>query len=101
MSDLDDPYALTPQHIADFRARGYVKLKHVLSPLTLAHFGDEITRQVLTLNKMNRPMSERTTYQKAFLQVMNIWTKSDVVREFSFSKRLARIAAELMGVTGV
>jgi ectoine hydroxylase-related dioxygenase (phytanoyl-CoA dioxygenase family) len=46
-------------------------------------------------------MEERTTYQKAFLQVMNIWTKCDVVKEFVFSKRLARIAAELMGTAGV
>jgi ectoine hydroxylase-related dioxygenase (phytanoyl-CoA dioxygenase family) len=45
-------------------------------------------------------MEQRTTYQKAFLQVMNLWTQSDVVKEFVFSKRLARIAAELMGTSG-
>jgi ectoine hydroxylase-related dioxygenase (phytanoyl-CoA dioxygenase family) len=32
---------------------------------------------------------------------MNIWQKDDVVREFVFSKCLARIAAELLGVRGV
>jgi ectoine hydroxylase-related dioxygenase (phytanoyl-CoA dioxygenase family) len=46
-------------------------------------------------------MEQRSTYQKAFLQVMNIWTKCDTVREFVFGKRLARIAAELMGTRGV
>jgi hypothetical protein len=46
-------------------------------------------------------MAQRTTYQRAFLQVMNLWTHSDVVREFSFSKKLARLAAELLEVGGV
>src|SRR4051812_35918268 len=101
MIDLDTPYALTPEQIAHFRERGYVKLKDVLSPETLKHYEDEITRQVIALNTNTKPMHERNTYQKAFLQVMNIWTKSPVVKEFSFSKRLARIAAELMGVRGV
>ncbi len=32
---------------------------------------------------------------------MNLWTESAGVREFVFGKRLARIAAELMGATGV
>ena len=32
---------------------------------------------------------------------MNIWTKDETVRQFIFSKRLARIATELMGVSGV
>ena len=46
-------------------------------------------------------MSERSTYERAFLQVMNLWAKDDTCRQFSFGKRLARVAAELMGVKGV
>jgi len=99
--DLDTPYPLSPEQIRHFRERGYVKLKNVLSPATISHYGQAITAEVKRLNKMHKPMSERTTYQRAFLQVMNIWRESEVVREFSFSKRLARIAAELMGITGV
>src|SRR5438094_10362041 len=99
--DPYSPYPLSPQQISHFRTRGYVKLKHVLSTETLKHYGDEITRQVIALNTNTKPMRERNTYQKAFLQVMNLWTKSPVVKEFSFSKRLARIAAELMGVRAV
>ena len=35
-------------------------------------------------------MDQRTTYQKAFLQIMNIWTKDELVQEFVFGQRLAR-----------
>jgi ectoine hydroxylase-related dioxygenase (phytanoyl-CoA dioxygenase family) len=99
--DLGSHYPLDEEQIRHFRERGYVKLKDVLSPAAVADYGPAITDAVKRLNKMHKPMAERSTYQKAFLQVMNIWQKDEKVREFSFSKRLARIAAELLGVNGV
>ncbi len=100
-ANISGDYALSPGQIRQFQQQGYIKFKDVLSAETLAHYGAEITRQVLRLNSQHRPMNERTTYEKAFLQVMNLWTHSDIVREFSFSRKLARIAAELMGVPSV
>lgn len=98
---LDRHYPLTREQIGQFREQGFIKLKNVLPPEILAHYGAEITAQVRRLNKQHKPMSERTTYQRAFLQIVNLWRHSEVVREFCFSKRLARLAAELMGVAGV
>jgi ectoine hydroxylase-related dioxygenase (phytanoyl-CoA dioxygenase family) len=99
--DLDTAYPLAPDQIQRFQEQGFIKLKEVLLPETIAFYGAEITRQVFRLNTMDKPMEERTTYERAFLQVMNIWTKSEIVKEFAFSRKLARIAAELMGVAGV
>jgi ectoine hydroxylase-related dioxygenase (phytanoyl-CoA dioxygenase family) len=99
-ADLDTRYALHADQIRSYRENGFLKLKNVFSRETLAAFAPEITRKVHELNTLHLPMEQRTTYQKAFLQVMNIWTKSDVVKEFVFSRRLARLAAELMGTTG-
>ncbi len=100
-TELDSPYILTPEQVAHYQDHGYVKLKGVFSAEVLAHYGPEITRLVKELNTQNLPMEQRSTYDKAFLQVPNLWTHSEVVREFAFSKRLARIAAELMEATGV
>src|SRR6185503_4760085 len=99
--DLDTPYALSEAQIRFYRENGFLKLKQVFSAATLAKYGPVVTRRVHELNTLHLPMEERTTYQKAFLQVMNIWTKCDVVKEFVFAPRLARIAAELMGTVGV
>ncbi len=99
--DLSSPLPLTDEQIRHFREEGYVKLKNVLSAETLKHYGEEITRQVLRLNTNTKPLSERSSYDKMFLQVMNLWTKSDVVKEFCFGRRLAQMATELMGVKGV
>jgi len=99
--DLETPYTLSKGQIEQFRREGFIKLKNVLSPEVLEYYGKEITKKVIELNTLNIPMEQRTTYQKAFLQIMNLWTKSDIVKEFVFSKRLARIATELMGTRGV
>jgi ectoine hydroxylase-related dioxygenase (phytanoyl-CoA dioxygenase family) len=98
---LDARYPLTADHVRRFRENGFVKLAGVFEAETLRSYGREITRKVKELNTLHLPMGERTTYQKAFLQVMNLWTKSELAREFVFGKRLARIAAELMEVSGV
>lgn len=101
MSELDTPYALAPEQIAQFRRDGYIKLKDVLSTGTLAHYGREITRLTIELNTERRPLAERSTYDRAFLQVMNLWEKSPLVGRFVMGQRLGRLAAELLGVNGV
>jgi ectoine hydroxylase-related dioxygenase (phytanoyl-CoA dioxygenase family) len=99
--DVDTPYRLDPAAVGYYRENGFVKLKQVFDAATLAHYGAEITRKVHELNTLHLPMEQRTTYQKAFLQVMNLWTRSAVVKEFVFGKRLAGLAAALMEVRGV
>ena len=99
--DLDTPYALTDAQIAAFRENGYIKLKNVLSKEVLQHYGDEITRLVVELNTNTQPLEKRDTYSKAFLQVMNLWESSRVVEAFVRSKRLAKIATDLLQVSGV
>jgi hypothetical protein len=99
--DIDSPYALPPGAANEFNERGFIKLRDVLSPATLRHYGAEITRLTIALATQHVPLGERSTYDKAFLQVMNLWESSDLVREFVFGRRLGRIAAQLLGVDGV
>ena len=46
-------------------------------------------------------MESRDTYGKAFIQVFNLWLKSDEARAVSRSRRLAGIATALLGTAGV
>ena len=100
MKEIDAPYRLSEEKIRFYRENGFVRLKNVFSAETIAAYGPRITEKVKELNTLDLPMEQRTTYQKAFLQVMNIWTKDALVKEFVFGPRLARIAAELMGTRG-
>jgi ectoine hydroxylase-related dioxygenase (phytanoyl-CoA dioxygenase family) len=52
-------------------------------------------------NRETRPLEERDTYGKAFLQIMYLWEKDAAMRRFVVARRFAHIAAELMGVAGV
>ncbi len=99
--DLDRPYALTERQLADFRRDGFIRLKEVFSADELRRYGDEITRLTIALNTQTLPLEQRNTYDRAFLQVMNLWEESGIVREFVFGKRLAGLAAALLQVDGV
>ena len=99
--DLDTAYALDDRYVEAFREQGFVRLGQVLSSETLAAYGPEISRLTLELTREKRPLAERGTYAQAFLQVTNLWQRSELVREFVFSKRLARLAAELLGTRAV
>ena len=65
------------------------------------HYGQEITAQVFRLNDSNQADGRADHLRKGVPAGDEPWTKSDVVKEFAFSRKLARIAAELMGVGGV
>lgn len=100
-TELDQAFSVTDQQKAFFREHGWIKLKQVLSPETIDYYRKAITDAVERLNTESRPLEQRDTYAKAFLQIMNIWTKDETVKQFSLSRRLAGIASELMGSDGV
>ncbi len=101
LSELDIPIDVRADDVAHFSEQGFVRIKDVLGAETIDHYEPEITQKVIELNTMHLPMEERSTYDKAFLQVENLWLHSDVVREFVFSRRLAQIACDLLGVGSV
>ena len=99
--DIDRLYEITPEQVAAFRRDGFVRLKQVFTAEELRHYGEEITRLTIELNTQTLPLEERSTYDKAFLQVMNLWEQGGLAQEFVFGRRLAQIAAALLEVEGV
>jgi ectoine hydroxylase-related dioxygenase (phytanoyl-CoA dioxygenase family) len=99
--DLDSPYALGADAPDRFAENGFIRLPGLLSPATVRHFEPTITAEVLRLNDNLRPLAERDTYSRAFLQVTNLWRHNETVGQLVRSRRLARVAARLLGVDGV
>ena len=93
--------SVDPQIIDAYERDGFVKIKNVFDAQTLAYYREHISREVVLRNTNVAPIEARTTYQKAFLQVTNLWLTNDVAREFVFSKRLASLAAQLLQVERV
>jgi ectoine hydroxylase-related dioxygenase (phytanoyl-CoA dioxygenase family) len=98
---LEEHYPVSEEQVRYFQIHGFIKLKKVLPPETITYMDSAITQEVKRLNTQDLPMEKRDTYGKAFLQIMNIWTKSALVKDIVFSKRLAKIAADLLMVSGV
>ena len=101
MDELTADYPLTDDQIARYRRDGFVKLPNALSGAALDEYGAAFTRLVEALNRQTLSLEERSTYGKAFLQITNLWEHSEKVKRFVLSRRLGKIAAELMGVDGV
>ena len=97
---LATPYPVSEEDVAFFQQHRYIKLKQVLNEETLAYYDTIISEVVVRLNTQQKKMEERTTYQKAFLQLFNLWQQDERVKALVFSPRLAHIAADLMQCSG-
>lgn len=97
---LESPYPLTSEQIAAYQRDGHVLLRAVVSPAEIAAWRPVIARAVQDFNTERRDLSERDTYARAFLQITNLWRRSDDVACFTLGRRFGRIAAELMQAGG-
>ena len=98
---LDSLYDVDARTIEDYRRDGHVVLRGVCSPDEIASYGPVIKDATFRYNRQTKPLEERGTYGKAFLQVPNIWTKDEAVAKFVLAKRFAKIAADLLEVDSV
>jgi ectoine hydroxylase-related dioxygenase (phytanoyl-CoA dioxygenase family) len=98
---LDSNYPLTADQLAQYRRDGHILLREVASQSEAAAHEPFLTAAVNRFNTETRPLAERDTYGKAFLQVMNLWERDEAVRPYVLARRFAKIAADLMGVSGV
>jgi ectoine hydroxylase-related dioxygenase (phytanoyl-CoA dioxygenase family) len=101
LSELHEPVHVGRPEIDRFKTDGFVHLKHLLSARTLATVEAAITAEVRSRMAPVVDGQEQTTYQKAFTQVMNLWTVNQVVNEFVCSPRVASAAAQLLEVASV
>lgn len=98
---LERPYQITREQIEFYQQYRYIKIKEVLDEATVSFFNDAISKRVAIMNNNVKPLEERSTYGKAFLQLFNLWREDEVVKELVFSKRMAKLASDLMQTDGV
>lgn len=101
LPDLSEDYSLPRESVESWHKDGHVLLRGVCSTAEITAYREVIVNAALRHNQENRPIEERDTYGRAFLQTMNLWEVDESVRRFVFARRFTKIAAELMGVDGV
>ncbi len=98
---LDDFKIIPPQQMEDYSKNGHTVTEGLLSPEEAAAYHYAITKSALKYNTEKRKIEDRDTYGKAFLQVMNLWRYDEKVKKLVMSRRLAKVAADLLGVENV
>ncbi|MFC5652789.1 phytanoyl-CoA dioxygenase family protein [Paenibacillus solisilvae] len=101
LHSLEDPYHLSEEQIAAYQSNGHIMLRSVASAEEINSYEPAIEQYVRQHNHHTKPVGERDTYGKAFIQVGNIWQQNEAAKRFVLAKRFAKIAADLMGVNGV
>lgn len=101
LPDLSSPYEVANSSIEDFQQHGWTLLRGVCAPEEIAVYGPVIQTATRRENRETRPLEERDTYGRAFLQTMNLWRYDEAVAAFTLAKRFAGVAAALLGVERV
>jgi ectoine hydroxylase-related dioxygenase (phytanoyl-CoA dioxygenase family) len=98
---LSDDYVLSSQQCSNYEKNGHIFLPDVVSAHVIGEYRNEIQATVKSYARNYLPLDKRDTYGKAFIQVCNLWTQNEKVKQFVLARRFAHIAAQLMGVQGV
>lgn len=99
--DLTDDYDLDPCLISRFQDDGHVLVQSLASAEEAAAYREIIEPVAIDAAWDKRPLEERETYGRAFLQSFNLWRRDPEIATFVLSPRFARLAAALLGVDRV
>ena len=97
---LNEPFQPAPEQREAFERDGFCLVKQLLPPLLLQTLREAIAAHTYRRNPRTLPLSERNTYDRAFIQVGGMWQHGGCAKALTFSKRLASTAAGLMGTNG-
>jgi len=98
---LNETYIVPIEKKSFFETNGHVYLPDILSKEELQPYRTAILEWAEDFKSKQKPIEERDTYGKAFLQMMNLWEENEMVKQFTLAKRFAGIAAQLLGVESV
>ena len=98
---LNQSFSISPEQRTYFANNGHAYIPGLISAAELQPYRQAILDWADDFRAQQKPMAERDTYGKAFLQMMNLWESSETVKEFTLAKRFASVAAQLLGVENV
>ena len=100
MTALSSEFAVSPEQVAAYRRDGHVTLRGVCSAEEVRACRAAIVAAAERLNRESRPLAERDTYGKAFLQTMNLWEEDAEVARFEIVERVPFAEGKSYGDAG-
>lgn len=99
--------ALTGRHEVDagtkhgFTAHGHVRIDRLATVDEATAYRPIVEEVAERVRWDRRPLAERDTYGKAFVQSANLWRHDERIAAFTLSPRFAAVAAQLLNVPAV
>lgn len=94
-------YEISKTQRQEFWRDGHILLRGLADSAEIKRFQPAVKNAVFQFSTERRSLSERDTYGKAFLQIMNLWQQDEEVKRFVFARKFAQVAADLLGVEKV
>ena len=96
---MDQDYQLSDEQIAFYRKNGFIQLDDVITGDDLVQLRSAVEEAVAneTIPDHNAGGREKNSYEKLFIQKVNLWQRHAKVKEYVLSSRLGNIAARLSG----
>ena len=101
LAPLTELVSVDPSIVDGFGRNGHALVEGLATADEVAGYRPLLERAALDNAWDKRPIAERDTYGKAFLQSFNLWRLDEHLARFSCSPRFAKVAADLLGVDGV
>jgi imidazolonepropionase-like amidohydrolase/ectoine hydroxylase-related dioxygenase (phytanoyl-CoA dioxygenase family) len=100
---LDTEHELSPDVVAAYRRDGHVLVRRALARDVVVAARPYLVEALKHAWPTDLPPVERRTdaYSQSFTQITDLWAEDPIVRNFSHARRIARMAAQLMGVEAV
>jgi len=98
---LNTYFCVSQDTVSRFQQDGHAVVRELASRQEIAAYKSSIDDATMACRWDNRPLDERDTYGKAFIQSANICQYDPNVAAFVYARRFARVAAELLECDGV
>ncbi|GLX70821.1 phytanoyl-CoA dioxygenase family protein [Paenibacillus glycanilyticus] len=101
LPDMNDTIVISQEQQQSYRRDGHAMIRGLMRQDEVSSYRNLISDIVREHNYHTKPLHERDTYGKAFIQVGNLWKLNPIAEKFVLARRFAKVAADLMGVSGV
>jgi ectoine hydroxylase-related dioxygenase (phytanoyl-CoA dioxygenase family) len=101
LAPLDDFIEISTAQRDEFRVNGHLLVRGLLSTSETGVYRQQVLEAVKRQSREKRKVPERGPYGRSFGQWVNLWRTDEGVRQLVLSKRLGKVAADLLGVGNV
>ena len=101
LPDFHERYVVPRAAIDTFAANGHAMLRGLASVAEVASWRPLLVAAAEEYRWDKRPLAERETYGKAFMQAANLWQRDARLAPFALARRFAGAAAALLCVDAV